>query len=96
MYAVCLLFFNAYLGDPDVGELLPGVVEVTLHVLADDGLLVVAAHVVPLDAVAVEVVQHRHARLTALAVVGLALAGTEIKDRFMINLQFSHFRRLKR
>ena len=44
------------LGDPDVGEGLPGEVEVTLDVLADDGLLVVAADVVPLDAVSVEVV----------------------------------------
>ena len=32
-------------------------------VLADDGLLVVAADVVPLDAVPVEVVEDGHARL---------------------------------
>ena len=43
----------------------------TLHVLADDGLLVVAGDVVPLDAVVVEVVEHGHARLAALPVVGL-------------------------
>jgi len=49
------------LGDPDVGEGLPGEGEMTLYVLADDGLLVVAGHVVPLDPVTVEVVQHRHA-----------------------------------
>jgi len=54
------------LGNPDVGEGLPGEGQMALHVLADDGLLVVAGHVVPLDPVAVEVVQHRHA--------GLALA----------------------
>jgi hypothetical protein len=64
-----------FLGDPDVGELLAGVVDVALHVFADDGLLVVAGDVVPLDAVAVEVVEHGHARLAALAVVGLADAG---------------------
>jgi hypothetical protein len=44
------------LGDPDVGEGLPGEGEMTLYVLADDGLLVVAGHVVPLDPVPVEVV----------------------------------------
>jgi hypothetical protein len=49
------------LGDPDVGEGLPGEGEMTLYVLADDGLLVVAGHVVPLDPVTIEVVQHRHA-----------------------------------
>jgi hypothetical protein len=48
-------------GDPDVGEGLPGEGEMTLYVLADDGLLVVTGHVVPLDPVTVEVVQHRHA-----------------------------------
>ena len=55
---------GASLGDSDVGEGLPGEGEMTLHILADDGLLVVAGHVVPLDPVPVEVVQHRHARLT--------------------------------
>ena len=43
----------------------------TLHVLADDGLLVVAGDVVPLDAVVVEVVEHGQAELVALAVVRL-------------------------
>ena len=61
------------LGDPDVGEGLPGEVEVSLDVLADDGLLVVAADVVPFDAVAVEIVEDRHARLASLAVVRLPL-----------------------
>ena len=46
-----------------------------LDILADDGLFVVAGDVVPLDAVLVEVVEHGHARLAALAVVGLTLAG---------------------
>ena len=49
----------------------------TLDVLADDGLLVVAADVVPLDAVAVEVVEHGHARLSSLAVVRLPLSRSE-------------------
>ena len=52
------------LRDPDVGEGLPGEVEMSLDVLADDGLLVVAGHVVPLDTVPVEVVQHGHARFS--------------------------------
>ena len=65
------------LGDPDVGEGLPGEVEVTLDVLADDGLLVVAADVVPLDAVSVEVVENGHARLSSLAVVRLPLPRSE-------------------
>ena len=68
-----------FLGDPEVGEVLPGELDVSLDVLADDGLLVGAGDVVPLDAVAVEVVEHGHARLGlaalgALAVVGLAHA----------------------
>ena len=37
--------------------MLPGVGEVAVHVLADDGLLVVTGHVVPLDAVSVEIVE---------------------------------------
>ncbi len=50
----------------------------SLGVLADDGLLVGAGHVVPLDAVAVEVVEHSQAGLSlatlrGLPVVGLAL-----------------------
>jgi len=59
------------LGDPDVGEGRPGEAEVALDVLADDGLLVVAGHVVPLDAVPVEVVQHRQARLGVASLLGL-------------------------
>ena len=50
-------------GDADIGEGLSGKLEMALHVLADDRLLVVAPDVVPLDPVTVEVVQHRHARL---------------------------------
>jgi hypothetical protein len=63
------------LWNSDVRELLSGVLNVPLDVLADDGLFVVAGDVVPLDAVLVEVVEHGHARLAALAVVGLTLAG---------------------
>ena len=48
-------------GNADVGEGLPGKVEVSGDVFADDGLGVVASHVVPLDPVPVEVVQHCHA-----------------------------------
>ncbi len=44
--------------------------------LADGGLGVVAGHVVHPDAVAVEVVEHGHAGLVALTVVGLGTAGT--------------------
>ena len=55
-------------GDADIGEGLSGKLEMALHVLADDRLLVVAPDVVPLDPVPVEVVQHCHAglRLTVL------------------------------
>ena len=49
-----------------------------LDVLADDGLLVGAANIVPLDAVAVEVVEHGQAGLLALATVGLAATGAGI------------------
>ena len=49
----------------------------SLDVLAHDGLLVVAADVVPFDAVAVEVVEHGHARLSSLAVVRLLLSRSE-------------------
>jgi hypothetical protein len=44
---------------------------VTLDVLADDGLLVLAADVVPLDAVAVEVVEDRQTRFGGAAVLDL-------------------------
>ena len=70
-----------FLWDPDVGEGLPGKVEVSLDVLADDGLLVGASDVVPLDTVAVEVVQNGHARLTALAIVWLAASATGGKNQ---------------
>ena len=43
------------LRDLDVGELSAGVLDVSLDVLADDGLLVVAGHVVPFDTVLLEV-----------------------------------------
>ena len=39
------------LRDPDLGEVLPGVLQVALHVLADDGHVAEAVDVVPLDAV---------------------------------------------
>ena len=50
-------------GDANIGEGLPGELQVSLDVLADDRLLVVAPDVVPLDPITVEVVQHRHAGL---------------------------------
>jgi len=49
--------------DPDLREVLPGVGQVTVHILADDGLLVGAGNVVPLDTVSVVVVQNCHAGL---------------------------------
>ena len=52
--------------------------------LADDRLLVVAGDVVEPDAVRVEVVEHRHAELVPLPVVGLrparAAQYTDIKN----------------
>ncbi len=48
MKDVCLF---VCLWDSDVWELLSGVLEMSLDVLADDGLLVAAVHVVPFDAV---------------------------------------------
>ena len=69
--------FFLSLGDPDVGEGLPGKVQVTLDVLAHNGLLVVAGDVVPLDAISVEVVQHGQAGLLTLTVIGLFATGTE-------------------
>ena len=50
-------------GDSDVGECPLGKVDVSGDVLANDGLGVVAGHVVPLDPVPVKVVQHSQARL---------------------------------
>ena len=68
------------LRDPEVGEALPGEVDVSLDILADDGLLVGAGNVVPFDAITVEVVENGHAGLslsplTSLAVVGLTDPG---------------------
>ncbi len=54
-----------------MGKGLSGVGDVALHVLADDGLLVLAGHVVPLDAVAVEVVEDGQAGLGVSAVLNL-------------------------
>ena len=62
-YRYCSGVPNVSSRDPDVGEGLAGKAEVSLHILTDDGLLVVAGHVVPLDPVPVEVVQHGHAGL---------------------------------
>lgn len=44
--------------NPDVGEGLASKVQVPLHVFADDWFLMVASNVVPLDTVAVKVVEH--------------------------------------
>jgi len=60
---LCSINYFVCSRDLDLGELSPGELEVALDVLADDGLLVVAGNVVPLDTVSVEVVQDRHARL---------------------------------
>ena len=46
-------------GYSDLGEMLPGVSQVTINVLADDGLLVGAGDVVPLDACKRERVRSR-------------------------------------
>ena len=54
-----------------MGEGLFGVRDVALHVLADDGLLVLAGHVVPLDAVAVEVVEDGQTRFRVTAILNL-------------------------
>ena len=64
-------------GDPQLGELLSGEGEVTVHILAHYRLLVGAGHVVPLDPVPVVVVEHGEtglgvpAQLLLLPVVGL-------------------------
>jgi len=60
---LCSINYFVCSRDLDLGELSPGELEVALDVLADDGLLVVAGNVVPLDTVSIEVVQDRHARL---------------------------------
>ena len=62
------------LRDVDVGEGLPGKVEVSGDVFADDGLGVVAGHVVPLDPVPVKVVEDGQTGLLALSAVGLGLS----------------------
>merc|ERR1719460_1479968 len=49
----------------------PRKLEVSLHVFADDWLLVVAPNVVPLDPVPVEVVQHCHAGLCLAVLLNL-------------------------
>ena len=66
----------------------------TLDVLADDGLLVLAGHVVPFDAVAVEIVQDGHAGLGLatllhlLTVVGLTAWGVESEKKIKHHLFF--------
>lgn len=60
-----------------------GKVEMSLNVLADDRLLVVAGNVVPFDSISVEIVQNSQARLGVtvlldlLSVVGLSAWGVE-------------------
>ena len=46
---MCCMWLAGALRDSYVGEGLAGEGEVALHILADDRLLVVAGHVVPLD-----------------------------------------------
>ena len=63
-----------------------GKVQVTLGILANDGLLVMAGHVVPFDPVAVEVVQDGQAGLVLTSlllffpVIGLTTRGVESVD----------------
>ena len=52
-------------------ECLPGELNVPFHVLADDRLLVLAGHVVPLDPVAVEVVEDGQAGFGIAAILDL-------------------------
>ena len=68
-------------GDPDVGECPLGKVDVSGDVLANDGLGVVAGHVVPLDAVTIKVVEDGQASLVRalLAAVGLGPPSTAVK-----------------
>ena len=60
-------------GTPSAGTELRHVV---FSLLADDGLAVVAGDVVEPHPVVVEVVEHAHAELVALPVVGLSAAST--------------------
>ena len=65
----CLLI--GPLRNVDVRECLPGELNMSFHVLADDGLLVLAGHVVPLDPVAVEVVEDGQAGFGIAAILDL-------------------------
>jgi len=60
-----------HLRDPDIGEGLSREGKMTLDILADDGLLMVTGHIVPLDSIAVKVIEHRHTRLGLSAQLGL-------------------------
>ena len=75
-----------WLWDADVGEGLPGKVEVSGDIFADDGLGVVASHVVPFDPVPVKVVEDGQAGLLALSAVGLGPARTA-KEREHISFK---------
>jgi len=55
----------------DVGEGLPGEGQMTLDILADDGLLVVAGNIVPLNTVSVEVIEDGHAGLRLSSLLDL-------------------------
>lgn len=84
-------------GDAEFRKGLSGKVEVSLNILADDGLLVVAGDVVPLDAVPVEVVKDGHAglvitvKLDLLPVVGLGLGGTGPEKNIIRPIISTHF-----
>ena len=69
----------ACLWDTDVGECVPGKVQVSGDIFTDDGLGVVASHIVPFDSVTVKVVQHSHASLvrSGFTAVGLRSTSTE-------------------
>ena len=69
----------ACLWNTDVGERVPGKVQVSGDIFTDDGLGVVASHIMPFDSVTVKVVQHSHASLvrSGFTAVGLRSTSTE-------------------
>ena len=69
------------LGDVDVREVLSGVLDVTLSVLAHDGFFVSAGYVVPFDAIAVEVVEHGQAGLFFASFLAFSVIGLTVINR---------------
>jgi len=62
---------SLHLRDPDIREGLSREGKMTLDILTDDWLLMVTSHIVPLDSIAVKVIEHRHTRLGLSAQLGL-------------------------